>query len=92
MQVTIPVVLTHDDWFDKIDILMGKGNQNYGKIVSFDRSSSKNDTFPDWAKDVKECEEEYHINHETGLSNVEVEKRRAIHGFLRLTGYKLAKE
>ncbi|KAI9196320.1 hypothetical protein LWI28_022905 [Acer negundo] len=72
------------NWFDKIDILMGKGSQNSGKKVSFDTSPSKNDTFPAWAKDVKECEEEYHVNRETGLSNAEAEKRRAIHGYNEL--------
>ncbi|KAK4844453.1 hypothetical protein QYF36_020358 [Acer negundo] len=58
--------------------------------------SLKNDTFPAWAKDVKECEE-YHVNRETGLSDAK--KRQAIHGYnelekhegssiLRLIGYK----
>ncbi|KAI9173453.1 hypothetical protein LWI28_001574 [Acer negundo] len=57
---------------------------------------AKNDTFPAWAKDVKECEE-YHVNRETGLSDAK--KRQAIHGYnelekhegssiLRLIGYK----
>ncbi|TXG73970.1 hypothetical protein EZV62_002549 [Acer yangbiense] len=63
---------------------MGKGSQNSGKRVSFDTSPSKNDTFPAWAKDVKECEEEYHVSRETGLSNAEAEKRRAIYGYNEL--------
>ncbi|KAH7560931.1 hypothetical protein JRO89_XS10G0141700 [Xanthoceras sorbifolium] len=63
---------------------MGKGSQNYGKRGSFDTNSSKQETFPAWAKDVNECEEEYQVSRGVGLSNAEAEKRREIYGYNEL--------
>ena len=63
---------------------MGKGAQNYGKKDSFDKKSSNQEIFPAWAKDVRECEEEFQVNHEFGLSKEEVEKRRQSYGYNEL--------
>ncbi|KAE8038965.1 hypothetical protein FH972_011424 [Carpinus fangiana] len=63
---------------------MGKGAQDYGKREKFDAGSSNQDTFPAWAKEVHECEEEYKVNHESGLSLEEVEKRRQRYGYNEL--------
>ena len=37
-----------------------------------------------WAKGIQDCEVEYRVNREFGLSIQEVEKRRQIHGFNEL--------
>ncbi|XP_039037609.1 calcium-transporting ATPase 4, endoplasmic reticulum-type-like [Hibiscus syriacus] len=47
-------------------------------------ASSKRETFPAWARDVKQCEEKYQVNRELGLSSAEVEKRRQICGWNEL--------
>lgn len=63
---------------------MGKGSQNYGKKVSFDSNSSEKEGFPAWAKEVGECEEQYQVKRDVGLSNAEAEKRREIYGYNEL--------
>ncbi|GMP89165.1 hypothetical protein CsSME_00040850 [Camellia sinensis var. sinensis] len=64
---------------------MGKGGQDYGKSESFgSKSSSSREVFAAWAKDVRECEEEYKVNREYGLPADEVEKRRQIYGWNEL--------
>ncbi|GAY38201.1 hypothetical protein CUMW_034900 [Citrus unshiu] len=63
---------------------MGKGSQNTGKRGNFDKESSNEETFPAWARDVKECVEKYGVNPDIGLSAGEVEKRREIYGYNEL--------
>lgn len=63
---------------------MGKGAQDYGKREKFDTGSSNQETFPAWAKEVHECEENYQVNRKSGLSSEEVEKRRQRYGFNEL--------
>ncbi|OMO67622.1 Cation-transporting P-type ATPase [Corchorus capsularis] len=63
---------------------MGRGGENYGKRENCGIDSSKQDTFPAWARDVKQCEEKYQVNQETGLLSAEVEKRRQIYGLNEL--------
>lgn len=63
---------------------MGKGSQNTGKGGNFDKESSNEETFPAWAKDVKDCEEKYGVDRDFGLSFGEVEKRREIYGYNEL--------
>ncbi|KAH9661196.1 calcium-transporting ATPase 4 endoplasmic reticulum-type [Citrus sinensis] len=63
---------------------MGKGSQNTGKRGNFGEESSNEETFPAWARDVKECVEKYGVNPDIGLSAGEVEKRREIYGYNEL--------
>ncbi|KAI5603293.1 hypothetical protein POPTR_001G233400v4 [Populus trichocarpa] len=65
---------------------MGKGGEDHGKKEENGIESRKkdDDTFPAWAKDVKECEEKYEVNREVGLSDADVEKRRKIYGYNEL--------
>ncbi|KAB5540768.1 hypothetical protein DKX38_013742 [Salix brachista] len=64
---------------------MGKGGEDYGKREKNDfESQNQADTFPAWAKEVKECEEKYGVNREFGLSSADVEKRLKIHGYNEL--------
>ncbi|KAJ6303204.1 hypothetical protein OIU77_017147 [Salix suchowensis] len=65
---------------------MGKGGEDRGKKEknSIESRNKDNDTFPAWAKDVKECEEKYEVNREVGLSEEDVEKRRKIYGYNEL--------
>ncbi|KAF9675298.1 hypothetical protein SADUNF_Sadunf09G0017500 [Salix dunnii] len=64
---------------------MGKGGEDYGKREKNDfESPNQADTFPAWAKEVKECEEKYGVNREFGLSSADVEKRLKIHGYNEL--------
>lgn len=60
---------------------MGKGGQDYGKK---EISVTKTEAFPAWAKDVKECEDEFKVSRESGLSSEEVEKRRELYGWNEL--------
>uniref|UniRef100_A0A2P2MME6 P-type Ca(2+) transporter n=1 Tax=Rhizophora mucronata TaxID=61149 RepID=A0A2P2MME6_RHIMU len=62
---------------------MGKGGEDYGKSekVGFE---FRDKIFPAWAKDVKECEENFQVSHEVGLSTSEVQKRLGIHGYNEL--------
>ncbi|XWS28899.1 hypothetical protein CRYUN_Cryun25bG0111400 [Craigia yunnanensis] len=54
---------------------MGRGGEDYGKRENASTVSSKQETFPAWARDAKQCEEKYQVNRELGLSSAEVEKR-----------------
>ncbi|KAL9416079.1 hypothetical protein AB3S75_039302 [Citrus x aurantiifolia] len=63
---------------------MGKGSQNTGKRGNFDEESSNEETFPAWARDVKECVDKYGVNPDIGLSAGEVEKRREVYGYNEL--------
>lgn len=64
---------------------MGKGGQDYGKKeVLGERRESNSDAYAAWSKDVKECEEQFQVKREYGLSSDEVEKRRQIHGWNEL--------
>ncbi|KAB5520269.1 hypothetical protein DKX38_024588 [Salix brachista] len=65
---------------------MGKGGEDRGKKEKngIESRNQDNDTFPAWAKDVKECEEKYEVNREVGLSEADVEKRREIYGYNEL--------
>ncbi|XP_062081932.1 calcium-transporting ATPase 4, endoplasmic reticulum-type-like [Humulus lupulus] len=57
---------------------MGKGGETHGV------ESLNQDTFPAWSKDVRECEENFEVNQELGLSSDEVEKRRERYGLNEL--------
>ncbi|XWS71749.1 hypothetical protein CRYUN_Cryun03dG0165500 [Craigia yunnanensis] len=63
---------------------MGRGGQDYGERENASAASSKHETFPAWANDVKQCQEKYQVNRELGLSSAEVEKRRQIYGWNEL--------
>ncbi|XP_010521805.1 PREDICTED: calcium-transporting ATPase 4, endoplasmic reticulum-type-like isoform X1 [Tarenaya hassleriana] len=63
---------------------MGKGGEDYGKRENYSSKPLKSDTFPAWAKDVRECEEKFGVSREKGLSADEVEKRRQIYGLNEL--------
>lgn len=60
---------------------MGEGGQDYGRK---ENSVTKTEAFPAWAKDVKECEDEFKVSRESGLSSEEVEKRRELYGWNEL--------
>ncbi|EPS61486.1 hypothetical protein M569_13311, partial [Genlisea aurea] len=70
--------------------LMGRGGQDYGRTRNENVGTSRRSegagvsSFAAWAKDVKECEEHYEVSRDSGLSDVEVEKRRQIYGFNEL--------
>lgn len=63
---------------------MGRGGQDYGKSENVSADYSKEENFPAWARDVKECLEKYQVNRESGLSSAEVEKRRQTYGWNEL--------
>ncbi|MBA0548389.1 hypothetical protein Golob_019494, partial [Gossypium lobatum] len=63
---------------------MGRGEEDHGKIEKISVASSEVENFPAWAKDVKQCEENFQTNRELGLSSAEVEKRREIYGWNEL--------
>ncbi|GAB2286031.1 Calcium-transporting ATPase 1, endoplasmic reticulum-type [Dionaea muscipula] len=65
---------------------MGKGGQDYGKSeeLSTTKPSKPRDDFAAWSKDAKECEEEYGVSRDYGLSSEEVEKRQKIYGLNEL--------
>ncbi|XP_057473945.1 calcium-transporting ATPase 1, endoplasmic reticulum-type-like [Actinidia eriantha] len=64
---------------------MGRGGQDYGKRENLSaKSSSGEEIFPAWAKDVSECEDYYQVDRDYGLSTEEVEKSREIHGWNEL--------
>ncbi|MBA0704020.1 hypothetical protein Golax_016309, partial [Gossypium laxum] len=63
---------------------MGRGEEDHGKREKISVASSKVENFPAWAKDVKQCEENFQTNRELGLSSAEVEKRREIYGWNEL--------
>ncbi|GLU11702.1 hypothetical protein SLE2022_284280 [Rubroshorea leprosula] len=60
---------------------MGRGGEDYGKREDLGANSSSQETFPDWARDASECEEEHQVKRQFGLSSDEVEKRRQIYGW-----------
>ncbi|XP_062014872.1 calcium-transporting ATPase 4, endoplasmic reticulum-type-like [Rosa rugosa] len=47
-------------------------------------AATKTESFPAWSKDVKECEDEFKVSRDSGLSSEEVEKRRAVYGWNEL--------
>ncbi|KAI3667601.1 hypothetical protein L6452_42667 [Arctium lappa] len=53
---------------------MGKGAQSYGTKENTGKSLDQNQ-YAAWAKDVQECERNYQVDREHGLSDGEVEKR-----------------
>ncbi|GFZ13212.1 endomembrane-type CA-ATPase 4 [Actinidia rufa] len=64
---------------------MGRGGQDYGKRENLSaKSSSGEEIFAAWAKDVSECEEYYQVDRDYGLSTEEVEKSREIYGWNEL--------
>ncbi|KAI6685713.1 hypothetical protein NL676_031626 [Syzygium grande] len=63
---------------------MGKGGEDYGKGESSGIPPSGRDVFPAWSKDPQECEEQYQVNRNVGLSSEEVEKRRQSYGYNEL--------
>ncbi|XAR69005.1 Calcium-transporting ATPase [Bertholletia excelsa] len=65
---------------------MGKGGQDCAKrdLPSPIAPSTETETFPAWAREVRECEENYRVERRLGLSSPEVEKRRGIHGYNEL--------
>ncbi|XP_038893795.1 calcium-transporting ATPase 4, endoplasmic reticulum-type-like [Benincasa hispida] len=63
---------------------MGRGGENYGKKEIFAATSSKKETYPAWARDVRECLEKYQVNPDLGLSTEEVENKRKIYGYNEL--------
>uniref|UniRef100_A0A2P2MMG9 P-type Ca(2+) transporter n=1 Tax=Rhizophora mucronata TaxID=61149 RepID=A0A2P2MMG9_RHIMU len=63
---------------------MGKGGQDYGKKENVDSELRNEEIFPAWAKDVRECEENFQVNHEVGLSTFEVQKRHENFGYNEL--------
>ncbi|KAJ9543752.1 hypothetical protein OSB04_023459, partial [Centaurea solstitialis] len=56
---------------------MGKGAQNYG---TKENTSPDQNQYAAWAKDVRECEQNYQVDKERGLSDGEVEKRLQKYG------------
>ncbi|KAJ4833992.1 Calcium-transporting ATPase 4, endoplasmic reticulum-type [Turnera subulata] len=63
---------------------MGKGGQDYGKREMLGPDSRDDNVFPAWSKDVHECEEEYRVKREVGLSASEVESRLKTYGYNEL--------
>ncbi|CAL5193970.1 unnamed protein product [Lathyrus oleraceus] len=63
---------------------MGKGGENYGKKENVSSDDSESEIFKAWAKDVRECEEQFKVSVKSGLSDEEVENRRKIYGFNEL--------
>ncbi|KHN09451.1 Calcium-transporting ATPase 4, endoplasmic reticulum-type [Glycine soja] len=63
---------------------MGKGGQDYGKRENTSTAPSDREIFKAWAKDVRECEEQFKVNVKVGLNPDEVENRRKIHGLNEL--------
>ncbi|XP_058756650.1 calcium-transporting ATPase 4, endoplasmic reticulum-type-like [Vicia villosa] len=63
---------------------MGKGGENYGKKENSSSDESGSEIFKAWAKDVRECEEQFKVSVKSGLSDEEVENRRKIYGFNEL--------
>ena len=59
---------------------MGKGGEDYGKRENPSYGGSEKKVFPAWAREVRECEEEFQVSVRTGLSPVEVESRRGKYG------------
>ncbi|KVH88471.1 Calcium-transporting P-type ATPase, subfamily IIA, SERCA-type [Cynara cardunculus var. scolymus] len=54
---------------------MGKGAQSYGTKENTGKSSLDRSQYAAWAKDIRECEQNYQVDREQGLSDGEVEKR-----------------
>ncbi|KAL5059897.1 hypothetical protein RYX36_031501 [Vicia faba] len=63
---------------------MGKGGENYGEKENTSSDDSESGIFKAWAKDVRECEEQFKVSVKSGLSDEEVENRRKIYGFNEL--------
>ena len=63
---------------------MGKGGQDYGKRENTSSDASDREIFKAWAKDVRECEEQFKVNVKVGLNHDEVENRRKIYGLNEL--------
>ncbi|KAE8718312.1 hypothetical protein F3Y22_tig00110015pilonHSYRG00143 [Hibiscus syriacus] len=68
----------------KHSLTIGERRAGYGKTENASASFSKQEDFPAWARDVKQCEERYEVNPELGLSSAEVEKRRQVYGWNEL--------
>ena len=65
---------------------MGKGGESHGngETASSENSHQHATTFKAWAKDVRECEEQFKVKLRSGLSSGEVENRRRVHGWNEL--------
>ncbi|CAK8530773.1 unnamed protein product [Lathyrus sativus] len=63
---------------------MGKGGEDYGKKENASSDDSESDIFKAWAKDVRECEEQFKVSVKSRLSDEEVENRRKIYGLNEL--------
>ncbi|GLU02427.1 hypothetical protein SLE2022_196780 [Rubroshorea leprosula] len=63
---------------------MGRGGQDYGKSENHGANSSSQEIFPAWARDAAECEENYQVNRQFGLSSDDIEKRHQIYGWNEL--------
>ncbi|KAK9069167.1 hypothetical protein SSX86_013283 [Deinandra increscens subsp. villosa] len=59
---------------------MGKGAQSYGRKESAGKSPLDTNQYSAWAKDIKECEQNYQVDSKFGLSDGEVEKRLQEYG------------
>ncbi|CAN6877472.1 unnamed protein product, partial [Brassica oleracea] len=62
----------------------GKDQKNSGKKESLRSTSLKSDTFPAWSKTVGECEENFGVSRERGLTTEDVLKRRQLYGLNEL--------
>ncbi|KAL6998284.1 Calcium-transporting ATPase 1, endoplasmic reticulum-type [Sarracenia purpurea var. burkii] len=65
---------------------MGKGGEDYFKreLPSPRAPIHEIETFPAWAKEVRECEKHFKVSRISGLNSWDIEKRRQIHGFNEL--------
>ncbi|CAA6654859.1 unnamed protein product [Spirodela intermedia] len=59
---------------------MGKGGQDRRKGEAGWEPSLSVSTYPAWARDVSECEEEFKVSADRGLSSEEVLRRRLVYG------------
>ncbi|CAA7389554.1 unnamed protein product [Spirodela intermedia] len=59
---------------------MGKGGQDRRKGEAGWEPSLSVSTYPAWARDVPECEEEFKVSADRGLSSEEVLRRRLVYG------------
>ncbi|XP_071742227.1 calcium-transporting ATPase 4, endoplasmic reticulum-type-like [Rutidosis leptorrhynchoides] len=59
---------------------MGKGGEDYGKKENSSKSSIDSNGYAAWAKDVRECEQNYHVDSKSGLTDDEAEKRLQKYG------------
>lgn len=59
---------------------MGKGAQDRRRSEAGWEPSLSVSTYPAWARDVRECEKEFKVSADRGLSSDEVLRRRLVHG------------